>query len=62
MVCICEPETGENLGNEEKRSSKYLVDYQEGNHEFSIFQVSNEMRSVEDLMNFQEGRIEIPIF
>jgi hypothetical protein len=46
-VYICEPEVGENLNDEERRSSRDLIDYQEGSDEISNFQVGNEMRSVD---------------
>jgi hypothetical protein len=59
MVCICEPEVGENLSDEEKRSMEDLMNFQEGSDEDSYFQVGNEMRSV-DLIDCQEGRSEIP--
>jgi hypothetical protein len=58
MVCICEPEDGENLSEEEERSVEDLVDFQEGRDELSDFQVGNKKRSVEDLIDFQEGRSE----
>jgi hypothetical protein len=44
MVCIYKPETRENLNDEEKRSRKDLVDYQEGSDEFSNCWVGNELR------------------
>jgi len=52
MVCICEPEGGESLSDEEERSYEDLVDCQEG----------NEKRSVEDIIDFQEGRTKISGF
>jgi hypothetical protein len=42
MVCICEPEDGESLGDEEWRSDGDLIDFQEG----------NEKRLVEYLIDF----------
>jgi hypothetical protein len=36
MVCICEPEIGENLNDEEKRSMEDLMRFQEGSDEGSI--------------------------
>jgi hypothetical protein len=63
QVCICKPEVGENLSDEEeKRSVRDLMSYQEGRSENSNFQVGNEERSIEDLINCQEGRGEIPDF
>jgi len=52
LVCILDPKVGENLSDGERRSRKYLVDFQEGNIEISYFQVGNDMISMEDLMNF----------
>jgi hypothetical protein len=49
MVCICEPEDGENLSEEEERSTEDLTDFQEG----------NEKRSIEDPIDCQEGRKKI---
>ena len=61
LVCICEPEVGETLSDEEGRSVKGFTDCQEGRDEFSNFQVGNEMTLV-DLINCEEGRGEIPNF
>ena len=61
VVYICEPEVGENLNDEERRSSRDLVDCQEGSNEISSCQIGNEKRSV-DLIDFQEGISEIPYF
>jgi hypothetical protein len=55
MVYICEPEVGRTLSDEEGRSVKGLINFQEGRDEFSNFQVGNEMRSI-DLIDCQEGR------
>jgi hypothetical protein len=65
LVCICEPEVGETLSDEEERSISGLINCQEGRDEFSNCQVGNEMRSLEDLIDcwednsgnsyFQEG-------
>jgi hypothetical protein len=46
MVYICRREDGENLGDEEERSTEYITDFQEG----------NEGRSIEDIKYFHEGR------
>jgi hypothetical protein len=54
LVCICEPEVGETLSEEEERSVLGLINCQEGRDEFSNFQVGNEMRSLEDLIDCQE--------
>jgi hypothetical protein len=54
LVCICEPEVGENLSDEEERSDSDLINCQEGRDEFSNCQVGNEMRSLEDLIDCQE--------
>jgi hypothetical protein len=54
LVCICEPEVGETLSDEEERSVSNLIKYQEGRDEFLNCQVGNEMRSLEDLINCQE--------
>jgi hypothetical protein len=54
MVCICEPEVGETLSDEEERSVSGLINCQEGRDEFSNCQVGNEMRSLEDLIDCQE--------
>jgi hypothetical protein len=63
MVHICEPETGKSLSDdEEKRSSRDLINYQVSSEESSDCQVGNEMGSLEDLIDCQEGREEIPDF
>jgi hypothetical protein len=54
LVCICEPEVGETLSDEEERSVSSLINYQEGRDEFSNCQVGNEMRSLEDLIDWRE--------
>jgi hypothetical protein len=54
LVCICEPEVGETLSDEEERSVSGLINCQEGRDEFSNCQVGNEMRSLEDLIDCQE--------
>jgi hypothetical protein len=54
LVCICEPEVGETLSDEEERSVSGLINCQEGGDEFSNCQVSNEMKSLEDLMDCRE--------
>jgi hypothetical protein len=54
MVCICEPEVGETLDDEEERSVLDLINCQEGRDEFSNCHMGNEMRSLEDLIDFQE--------
>jgi hypothetical protein len=54
LVCICEPEVGETLSDEEGRSVSGLINCQEGRDEFSYCQVGNEMRSLEDLIDCQE--------
>ena len=51
MVCICEPEVGETLSDEEERSISGLINCQEDRDEFSNCQVGNEMRSLEDLID-----------
>jgi hypothetical protein len=56
MVYICEPEVGRTLSDEEGRSVKGLINFQEGRDEFSNFQVGNEMRSMEDIIDCQEGK------
>jgi hypothetical protein len=57
MVCICQPETRETLGDdEEERPTKYLIDFQEEINESSCFQEGNEKRSVGDIVDCQEGR------
>jgi hypothetical protein len=53
-VCICEPEVGENLSDEEERLVSGLINCQEGRDKFSNCQVGNEMRSLEDLIDCQE--------
>jgi hypothetical protein len=55
LICICEPEVGETLSNEEGRSVLGLINCQEGRDEFSNCQVGNDMRSSEDLLDCQEG-------
>ena len=52
LVCICEPEVGETLSDEEERSISDLMNDQEGRDDFSNCQVGNEMRSLEDLIYF----------
>jgi hypothetical protein len=54
LVCICEPEVGETLSDEEEGSVSDLINCQEGRDEFSYCQVGNEMRSLEDLIDCQE--------
>jgi hypothetical protein len=54
LVCICEPEVGETLSDEEEGSVSDLINCQEGRDEFSNCQVGNEMRSLEDLIDCQE--------
>jgi hypothetical protein len=54
VVCICEPEVGETLSDEEGRSVSSLINCEEGKDEFSNCQVGNEMRSLEDLIDCQE--------
>jgi hypothetical protein len=54
LVCMCEPEVGETLSDEEERSVSGLINCQEGRDEFSNCQVGNEMRSLEDLIDCQE--------
>jgi len=54
LVCICEPEVGETLSDEEERSVSGLINCQEGRDEFSNCQVGNEMRSLEDLIDCWE--------
>jgi hypothetical protein len=56
LACICEPEVGETLSDEEGRSVTGLINFQEGRDEFSNFQVGNDMRSSEDIFDFQEER------
>jgi hypothetical protein len=58
MVYICEPEVGRTLSDEEGRSVKGLINYQEDRDEFSNCWVGNEMRSIEDLIDCQEGSSE----
>jgi hypothetical protein len=54
LVCICEPEVGETLSDEEERSVSDLMGCQEGRDEFWNCQVGNGMRSLEDLIDCQE--------
>jgi hypothetical protein len=54
LVCICEPEVGETLSDEEEGSVSDLINCQEGRDEFLNCQVGNEMRSLEDLIDCQE--------
>jgi hypothetical protein len=56
MVCVCKMEVGEKLSDEDERSSRDIVDCQEGRDELPNFQVGNEMWSVGDLIDCQEGR------
>jgi hypothetical protein len=58
MVYIFEPKVGRTLNDEEGRSVKDPIDYQEDNNGNSYCEVGNEMRSI-DLIDFQEGRREI---
>ena len=52
MVQVCEPETGDILGEEnELGSAKDLKNYQEGREEIPNCQVGKELRSAEDLMD-----------
>ena len=51
LVCICEPEAGETISDEEGRSVTGLINCQYGRDEFSNFQVGNDMRSSEDLLD-----------
>jgi len=37
MVCICEPEFGRTLGDEEERRSQYLMNFLDDRDEFSNF-------------------------
>ena len=37
MVCVCDPEVGRNLSDEEKRSAEDIIDYREGRDEGSNF-------------------------
>jgi hypothetical protein len=55
LVCICEPEVGETLSDEEGRSVTGLINCQEGRSELSSCQVGNGRRSVDDLIDCQEG-------
>jgi hypothetical protein len=57
MVCICEPEVGETLSDEEEGSISYLMNCQEGRDEFSNCEVANDMRPLEDIIDFQEDNI-----
>jgi hypothetical protein len=61
MVCICEPEVGENLSEGNNRSSRDIINYEGGRDEILYFHVGNEMRSI-DLIEFQEGKGEITDF
>ena len=54
LVCICEPEVGETLSDEEGRSVIGLINCQYGRAEFSNFQVGNDMRSSEDPLEHHE--------
>jgi hypothetical protein len=54
LVCICEPEVGETLSNEEQRSVSGLINCQESRDEFLNHQEGNEMRSLEDLIDCRE--------
>jgi hypothetical protein len=54
LVCICEPEVGETLNDEEERSISGLINFHEGRDEFLNCQLGNEMRSLEDLIDCQE--------
>jgi hypothetical protein len=56
LVCICEPEIGETLDDEEGRSVSDLINYQEGRSELSNFQVGNGRRSVDDLIDCPGGQ------
>jgi hypothetical protein len=51
LVCICEPEAGETISDEEGRSVTGLINCQYGRDEFSNSQVGNDMRSSEDLLD-----------
>jgi hypothetical protein len=52
VVHICEPEARRNLSDdEEKRSLDDLRNCQVGSEELPIFQVGNDMRSLEDLID-----------
>jgi hypothetical protein len=63
VIHICEPKIGRNLDDEEEmRSTRYLINYQEGRDKFLDLQMGKEMGSSRDLMDFQEGRTGIPIF
>jgi hypothetical protein len=60
VIHICELEIGRNLIDEEEvRSVKGLINFQEGRDEISYCQGGNEMRSVENIIDCQEGRGEI---
>lgn len=55
MVQICEPETGDILGEEnEMGSADDLKNCQEGREEIPNFQVGNELRSLRYLTDCQE--------
>jgi hypothetical protein len=57
VVYICETDLGENLSvEEEKRSVKDIIEFQEGRDELSNCRVGNKKISVEDIIYFQEGR------
>jgi hypothetical protein len=55
MVQVCEPETGDILGEEnEMESAEDLKHYQEGRIEIPVCQVGNELRSLRDLTDCHE--------
>jgi hypothetical protein len=63
VIHICEPEIGRNLSDEEEmRSTRDLMNCQEGRDKFLYFHMGDEMGSSRDLIDCQEGRTEIPIF
>jgi hypothetical protein len=51
MVYIFEPEVGRTLSDDEGRSDKSLMKFQEGRDEFLNFHMGNEMGSMEDIID-----------
>jgi hypothetical protein len=43
MIYLCDPKVGKNLSDEEGRSDKGLINFQEARDEFLNFQVGNEI-------------------
>jgi hypothetical protein len=61
MVHVCEPEAGINLSDEEKRSSRDLIECQVGRYGLSNSQVGNRKRSSEGLLYFRREVLKVQI-